>query len=168
MPHQPGHQHTEAFFKTIKNPVKLWLFLLRRLPAAAFSGLRIVAANREGCTVSVPYRWSTTNPFRSTYFACLSMAAELSTGVLAMAQVQGSTPAVSMLVTGLEARFFKKATGITLFTCNEGRSIEASVARAQQTGEAETIAVESIGKNEAGETVAVFSFEWSFKVKRSV
>lgn len=139
--------------------------MLRKLPAAAFSGLRIVSANEEGCSVSVPYRWFTTNPFRSTYFACLSMAAELSTGVLVMGQVWGRKPPVSMLVTGLEARFYKKATDITYFTCTDGLAVKNAVQKALATGEGQSVRMYSEGKNPAGETVASFVFEWSLKAK---
>src|SRR5689334_15423931 len=100
------------FWKLVNSPLQLGLFLLAKLPAAFFSGIRIQYAAAESCAVTVPYGWRTRNPFRCTYFACLSMAAEMSTGLLAMAQVYGRQPKVSMLVTGLTARYFKKATGL--------------------------------------------------------
>ncbi|RPD44724.1 PaaI family thioesterase [Paracnuella aquatica] len=165
MQQQAQLQPSDQFFQIIQSPWKLRLFLLRKLPAAAFSGLRIVSVNEGACTVSVPYRWSTTNPFRSTYFACLSMAAELSTGVLSMAQVWGRKPPVSMLVIGMEARFFKKATGTTFFTCSDGAAIKDAVEKAVQNGTSQTISVHSEGKNSQGEPVATFVFEWSFKAK---
>ena len=155
----------DPFFALIRNPFKLRLFLLRSLPAAYFAGLRIVSASEAVCTVSVPYKWFTKNPFRSTYFACLAMAAELSTGVLAMAQVWRRKPKVSMLVTGTEARFFKKATGITQFTCTQGSAIRAAVEKAVASGVGQTVKVHSEGRNEQGEVVAEFWFEWSFKSK---
>src|SRR5688500_14012695 len=102
-----------AFFSIIRNRLKYRLFLLKSLPAAWFSGLKIEAVDEQHCTVSVPFKWFTQNPFRSTYFACLSMAAEMSTGALAMANVYGRRPGVSMLIVGLEASFGKKATGNT-------------------------------------------------------
>lgn len=159
----PTTERTTAFFRMIRNPVKLRLFLLRNLPAAYFSGLRVVAATEPVCTVSVPFRWFTQNPFRSTYFACLSMAAELSTGVLAMAQVWQRQPRVSMLVTAMDSRFYKKAKGLTLFTCNDGMLIRQAVAEAMATGAAQVVRVHTEGRSEAGELVAEFWFEWSFK-----
>ena len=158
----------EQFFALIRNPFKLRLFLLRSLPAAYFAGLRVASASEALCTVSVPYKWFTQNPFRSTYFACLAMAAELSTGVLVMAQVWRRKPKVSMLVTGTEARFYKKATGITLFTCTQGSAIRAAVEKANDTGAAQIVKVYSEGRNKDGEVVAAFWFEWSFKTKSEV
>jgi len=154
-----------SFFDLTRSPLKLRLYLLANLPAAFFSGLRITSADAGQCIVTVPYRWSTRNPFRSTYFACLSMAAEMSTGILAMACVYKSNPRVSMLVTGLEAGFTKKATGSTSFHCIDGKAIRETVELAKTTGEAQTIRARSIGTNAQGETVAEFFITWSFKVR---
>ena len=72
-----------TFQKTIKNPFLFRLYLLTRLPSAFFAGLKISDLEADTCTVTVRYKWFTRNPFRSIYFACLAMAAEMSTGVLA-------------------------------------------------------------------------------------
>src|SRR5215217_2838876 len=109
-----------GFFKLISHPVKFRMFLLSRLPAAYFAGVRARSVSPEKCTVSVPYKWFTKNPFRSTYFACLSMAAEMSTGILSMAHVYKREPRISMLVVAVEGKFYKKATAKTEFICKEG------------------------------------------------
>jgi hypothetical protein len=88
------------------------------------------------------------------------MAAELSTGVLAMGAIHGQKPAVSMLVTGLEAKFFKKATGLIIFTCSDGLLIQEAVQRAKATGLGQTVMATSTGRNAADEIVAEFRFTW--------
>jgi hypothetical protein len=153
------------FFKLTNSPIKFKLYLFTKLPAAFFAGLRITAADTNQCIITIPYRWSTRNPFRSIYFACLGMAAEMSTGILAMANVYKSNPAVSMLVIKMEADFTKKATGNTRFSCNDGPLIREAVERAKTTGEAQTVKVHSVGTNEASDIVAEFFITWSFKVK---
>ena len=168
MENNPGIEHNgnaQLFFRLINNPLKFRLFLLKNLPSAYFSGVRVQQVNEDACSVSVPYKWFSTNPFRSTYFACLSMAAEMSTGVLAIAHIHGLTPKVSLLVVKIEGRFFKKATGITLFTCNEGLKIRDAVQAAYLSGEPQQISVETSGKNSDGEIVADFTITWSFKRK---
>ena len=157
--------NTADFFSLINNPFKLNLFLLKNLPAGYFSGLKVKEATSSSCTVSIPFKWFTKNPFRSTYFACLSMAAELSTGVLAMAHVRGRKPAISMLVTGIEGKFHKKATGISLFTCNDGDWFSRAVLAAIATGKPEEVKAHSVGVNNRNEMVAEFWITWSFKVK---
>jgi hypothetical protein len=154
-----------AFFSLVNNRVKFNLFLFRKLPSAYFSGVRVRNVNVNSCQVTVPYKWFSQNPFRSTYFACLAMAAEMSTGILSMAHVYQRRPAVSMLVTALEAKYFKKAVALTTFTCTDGLAIRDAVEKAVATGEAQKIIAKSVGKNDQGETVAEFLITWSFKSK---
>jgi hypothetical protein len=158
-------QNTAAFFSLINNRLKFRIYLLKNLPAGYFSGLKLVNATTDSCTVSIPYKWFTKNPFRSTYFACLSMAAELSTGVLAMAHLYKRRPAVSMLVTGIEGKFYKKATGITLFNCDAGQQINTAINNAITLQTPQEIKAHSIGRNGAGDMVAEFWITWSFKAK---
>ena len=119
------------------------------------------------CEVIVPFKWFSQNPFRSTYFACLSMAAEMSTGALALGHLYKRTPPVSILVIKTEGEYFKKAVEKTSFVCEEGLRIKQMIDEAIATGEARTVRVKSVGKNKAGELVAEFFISWSFKVKRN-
>jgi hypothetical protein len=153
------------FLRLINNPAKAQLFLLRRLPAAYASGVRIRAVSAVQCTASIPYNWFTKNPFRSTYFACLSMAAEMSTGALAMAAVYGQTPPVSMLVTGMESKFLKKATGTTFFTCSDGPLLLQAVEQARTGAGPQVAKAYSKGVDAEGTLIAEFWFTWSFRVK---
>lgn len=154
-----------AFFALLHHPLKFRFYLLKKVPAAFFSGVRIRSANAVSCTATVPCKRFTSNPFRSTYFACLSMAAELSTGALAMASVFGRTPQVSMLITGMDAKFYKKAVELTIFTCDDGAEIARAVAEAVATGRAMEVKAHSIGRNKSNEVVAEFWFTWSFKAR---
>ncbi len=147
----------------LKHPVKSRMFLFYKLPSAYFSGVRVREVEETHCKVSVPYKWFSQNPFRSTYFACLAMAAEMSTGVLAMTHVYKKDPRGSMLVTALQSEYYKKAKGRTVFTCSQGRQFEEAVNLAYETGEPITLMAESIGTNENGEQVAKFIITWSFK-----
>ena len=155
------------FIKVVQHPLKFRLFLLTKLPAAYFSGVRVRAISEEECIVSIPYKWLTRNPFRSTYFASLSMAAEMSTGALSLAHLYKRKPAVSMLVVKVVAVYTKKATGITRFTCSDGKAIQATIEKAIATGEAQSYETKSIGKNEQGEVVAEFTVTWSYKAKKA-
>ncbi len=152
-----------AFFALINNPVKFRFFLLSKLPAAYFSGVKLRSINEERSVVSVPYKWFTRNPFRCTYFACLSMAAEMSTGILAMGNIYKRSPKVSMLVIGIEGKFYKKATGVTNFICEDGIAIRQVIETAIATGEPQSIRVLSSGFNKQNELVAEFWVTWSFK-----
>lgn len=151
--------------RLVKHPFKFRMFLFRRLPSAYFSGVRVRYADGERCRVSVPFKWFSQNPFRSTYFACLAMAAEMSTGVLAMMHLYRRKPGVSMLVVKMEAEYFKKATGRTVFECDQGALIKQAVEETIRTGEAAVVRVAAVGRNEKEETIALFHITWSFKAK---
>ena len=140
------------------------MYLLFKLPAAFFSGIKVKEINEERCITSVPYKWLTQNPFRSTYFASLAMAAEMSTGALRLAILIKESHS-SMLVTKMEATYFKKATGTTFFTCEQGKEIASIIDEAVETGEGKSVIAKSTGKNKSGELVAEFLFTWSFKTK---
>ncbi|MEO6538689.1 MAG: thioesterase [Ferruginibacter sp.] len=153
------------FVELVMHPFRFRLFLLSKLPSAFFSGVRVRYVDEEKAVVTVPYKWFSTNPFKSTYFACLSMAAEMSTGVLAMAHTYQQKPSVSMLVLKIEGNFIKKATGITSFICEEGSRLSHMIKEATASGRSTTVTVRSVGKNTADEIIADFAITWSFKSK---
>lgn len=139
--------------------------MLSRLPAAFFAGLRVKELSGHKAVVSVRYKWFTQNPFRSMYFAVQSMAAEMSTGLLASGHIYKRNPAISMLVAGIEAKFFKKATDVVSFTCNDGEAILQQIEEAVVTGEPRTIKCRSEGTDIAGDVVSEFFITWSFKAR---
>lgn len=153
------------FLDLIHNPIKFTYFLITRLPAAFFSGVRLKYIDVDRCEVTVPYKWFTKNPFRSTYFACLSMAAEMSTGLLAMMHTWQQEPQISLLVIKVEGTFSKKATGITTFMCDDGAGFRQSITEAAASGKSTTVIARSTGKNSSGEVIAEFVVTWSFKAK---
>lgn len=156
----------DKFIKLVQHPVKFRLFLFFKLPSAFFSGVKVKHIDASKTMVTVPYKWFSQNPFKSTYFACLAMAAEMSTGLLGMMHTYKNSPAISMLVTGIEGNYFKKATGITTFSCEDGDVINNTIRDAVSSGEGKVIKAKSIGRNTEGELVAEFFITWSFKAKR--
>lgn len=159
-------QARERFARQVTGLWTFRAFLLLKLPIALFSGLRVRQLTAESCTVSIPFKWLTQNPFRSVYFASQAMAAEMSTGILGLMALQGCDPTVSMLVTKLEAAFTKKATGRVYFTCGDGRAIFDAVEKTMVTGEGVTVRCTSVGRMGDGTEVSRFLVEWSFKRKR--
>lgn len=152
-----------SFIKMTGNRVAMGVFLFTKLPSAYFSGVRITDMDTTKCTAKVPYRWFSQNPFKSTYFACLAMAAELSTGALAMMYTRAASRRVSMLVTKMESAFTKKAKGVTWFTCEAGVEMQAAIERALALGEPQELQVVSTGIDKEGQVIATFRLTWSFK-----
>jgi len=161
------HQHpiTERVHRLASN---VWLFrilLLRILPLGFFTGLKVVKIDDRVCSVSVPFKWLNKNPFRSVYFAVLSMAAEMSTGLPAFSYTWKSVPAISMLVTGMKATFTKKAAGTVIFTFSGCKEMQQAIQKAVDTGESVTLECESIGATREGTEICRFYLTWSFRVK---
>ncbi len=158
-----------AFSKKLLNPVLQRLFLLAKLPSAFFMGIRIQAMAKEEASVTVPFRWSSQNPFKSTYFAAQAAAAEMSTGVLAMRALQGRGR-ISMLVTNVTGSYGKKATQKATFRCQDGLKVIETVQRAIDTGESQSVVMQTIGtqvaKDGTIQEVSRFEFTWSFKAKK--
>lgn len=143
------------------------LFLLWKLPAAWFMGISVHACDGERAVVRLPYGWRSQNPFRSTYFAAQCAAGEMSTGILALTHLQGKPP-VSMLVTRVEAEFVKKVSETLLFTCEDGKALEAAIRGAIETGEAHVFRAASIGRLPDGTEAARVWITWSFRRKNTV
>ena len=153
------------FLKMVNSPFLFNLYLLGKLPMGFIAGLKVKSCSVEQCQITVPYRYMNQNPFKSTYFAVLAMAAEMSTGMLGVIATNKSKPSVSMLVTHLEADFVKKATGLTTFNCTQGKELTAKVEEAILTGQGTTFEALSIGTSEKGEEEARFRVQWSFKAR---
>tara|TARA_B110000858_G_C17452265_1_gene314718 strand:- start:234 stop:578 length:345 start_codon:yes stop_codon:yes gene_type:complete len=111
------------------------------------------------------YKYLNKNPFGSIYFACLSMAGELASGMLASSITYQSNHRISMLVVGVDINFTKKAVGTIFFECDQGKEILASIQKSITTSEGQTIDVLTVAKNEKGDVVAEFIIKWSFKMK---
>ncbi|MFN8276803.1 MAG: DUF4442 domain-containing protein [Chitinophagales bacterium] len=156
---------TAQFRKVVKNNFLFRLFMLKSLPMAFLAGLRVAHFDDQQCSIAVKYRWLNQNPFRSTYFAVLAMAAEMSSGMMALMHTRHAKPSVSMLVTRLEAEFVKKATGVTTFTCADGDAIRKAIETSIVTGEGQTVRCVAEGKSATGEVEARFFVTWSFKAK---
>lgn len=155
----------QSFQKFARHPFKFSAYLFWKIPAAWLAGVRILSLDADTCTTSVPFRWLSQNPFHSTYFACLSMAAEMSTGLPAMMYVRSAPKRVSMLVVNMESVFVKKATGITFFTCSELPLLRSAIERALSNGTPETVVLHSEGRDKDGILIASFAITWSFKSK---
>ena len=153
-----------ALRRSILSPWKLRLFMLQKLPMGFLAGLRVRAFTPEMAAVTIRFGYLTKNPFRSVYFACLAMAAELASGVQALVHAADGSP-VSMLVVGLEGTFSKKAVGLITFRCEDGAAIAEAMAGTRADGEPRTVTATSVGRDEAGDEVATFKLTWSFKAK---
>jgi acyl-coenzyme A thioesterase PaaI-like protein len=130
-----------------------------------FSGIKVDSFDRNSCSIKLPFTRRTQNPFRSVYFAAQCMAAELSTGLILMAETIETGKKCSMLVTDMKATFIKKADADIYFTCKPNNIILDAIKIALEKNEPVKFILKSEGKMNDGTIVANFEFEWSLKFK---
>lgn len=152
--------------KNFSNNFKFRLMLTRMLPMAYLSGMRIKSLTRERCEVSLRYKWLIKNPFRSTFWAVMGMAGEMSSGALMMLYTYGQKPSVATILVSQTGKFYKKGVGRMTYVCESGKEMRETVERAYATGEGVTIDCPVKAYNEAGELIAEFEFTWSMKVRK--
>ena len=138
-------------------------YLIFKLPMGFLSGMRIKKLDEDKCVVTVSYKWLNKNPFKSTFWAVLGMAAEMNGAAVILQYTYGHKPSISTLPVKCEAEFLKKATDTTTFTCNDSKMVKEKVEEAIRTGEGIKFNTTSNGHNKNGEIVCKFNFTWSIK-----
>lgn len=145
------------------HPLKQRFYFWRQLPMAELAGVKLLWLDEEKAVATVPFKNRNKNPFKSTYFAVMSMAAELSTAAPAMLALKGIDANVALIIVDLKAEFYKKAQDKTTFTCVDFHAFENALKSLKNAGDVVAVTAKTIGTNEAGEEVACFYFTWSFK-----
>ena len=153
------------FQQKMLTPIFFKLFLILKLPLAFLAGVRLKSLNDTHSTIQLKYSYLTKNPFKSIYFAALSMAGELASGILAASFIYKNIPKISMLVVGVNIEFSKKAIGLINFTCIQGKEIQDCINKSIITKEGQTIDIITTATDNEGDVVAVFNIRWSFKSK---
>ena len=143
------------------------LHALFNVPAGFIAGMKLVELEPDHAKSTIPFKWLNKNPFKSTYFAVQSMAAELSTAALAMLAIQGKNPSIALIIIDMEADFPKKATDRVYFTCDDGNAFFEAVEKCIETGEAATVKAKTVGRMKDGTVVSTFYFTWSFKQRKA-
>ncbi|PCJ86628.1 MAG: thioesterase [Thiotrichaceae bacterium] len=158
--------HKQIKFRdNFSSPFKQRLFYFKNLPMALISGIKLTRLDEEQSIAEVPYRWRNKNPFRSMYFAVLSMAAELSTGAPALLALKGTDADVVLIIVDLKAEFVKKAMTKITFVCEDYQLFHQAISQLKQVGDMAEVTATTVGRNIDGDEVARFEFTWSFKLR---
>ncbi len=141
--------------------------MLKELPMGTIAGLKITELDDLQCKVTVPYKYVNKNPFNTTYWAVLGMAAEMASGAMVQMYTYKSDPSISMFVTGCNGKFVKRAVGVTTFICNDGQLIADTLQKAIDTKQPQTIQSNVKGYDKDKVLLVDFTFEWSLKARSS-
>lgn len=154
-----------SFLNRFNRPFVFRWFLILKLPIAWMSGLKIRELSEARARVSMRYGFWNKNPFNSMYFACQAMAAEMSTGILALGHTDNQSVKISLLVKELNSTYKKKAVGAIEFICEDGLAVKDAVERASKNDEPILCKMISHGYDEKGDCVSSFEILWTFKRK---
>ena len=140
-------------------------YLFWNLPMGFLSGMKIKKLNEDQCIVSVPFKWLNKNPFKSTFWAVLGMAGEMSTAALILQYTYKQKPSFSTLPLKCEADFNKKAIGVTSFICNDGKMVKEKLKEAIETKKPVVIKASTQGIDKNSNIICEFKFTWSVKAR---
>ena len=146
-------------------PAKINAYTFRNLPSAWCSGVRVIKITKLSCEVILRLNFFNKNPFRSIFWAVQGMAAELSTGVLLMQEINNINKDVSMLVIENKAEFTKKAKGKIKFVCSQGQEVKDIFQTLFESKKPQTIWMSAEGLDEEEDRVSYFEFHWTIKEK---
>jgi len=142
--------------------------IFRRLPLAWLAGLQLQSCDDLKCTISLRHGWLNQNPFRSIYFAALMMAGEMAGGLPALLHIRKRGYNSAMLVTQIEASFYKKAVGRITFRFEEVAAMRAAVDAAQLSpDQGATYLAITRAYNERGDKIAEVRALWSFRARNA-
>src|SRR5262245_34651110 len=116
---------------------KLRLWTLVRVPMAFFLSPAVVEATARRSVIRIPLTWRSKNHLGSMYFGALCVGADLAGGLLALRRIEESGRKISLIFKDVQGRFFKRAEGDAMFTCEEGETISELVHRVIASGERE-------------------------------
>ncbi|MCU0327512.1 MAG: DUF4442 domain-containing protein [Chitinophagales bacterium] len=153
----------------LKNPFWFKLYLFSNLRAAFFASISLLSLSGSKSQVLLPYKKMNLNPFKTTYFASMCMASELSTGVLVMQEIAKSGYKISMFVLDMNAKFIKRGLKDIVFTCDDTDKalIKNAIAQTIATGEDVVISLSSHGVDIDGVLISEFTYFWTIKLKKS-
>lgn len=153
----------QRFRDTFLSPLKQKLYFAKNLPMGFISGIRLTRLDEDRSVSTVKFHWWNKNPFRSIYFAVLSMAAELSTAGPAMLAMKHSDASIAMIIVEVRAEFVKKAQTTITFSCTDYPLFHDAIRTLEKADDTATVTARTVATDEHDETIATFDFTWSFR-----
>ena len=148
------------------NEKKFNAILKKEIPIAWIAGVRFHSFSDDIFKTKVELDLLNQNPFGSMFWAVEGMAAEFAGGMMLLNKIEASGKSIASLVIKNEVIFSKKAVGKIIFTCKEGKMIDAMLQEAIATNSTKTFELTSIGTDEQNDVVAEFKFTWSIKIRK--
>ncbi|MBN1944917.1 MAG: DUF4442 domain-containing protein [Bradymonadales bacterium] len=153
----------------LKNTAFVRLFGWTKIPLIAHLRPVVEELTDNRCVVRFPLRRRSKNHVGAMYFGALCVGADVAGGLIAMQEIQKRGNKVVFLFKDYHAEFFKRAEGDVLFTCEQGETLRALVARAEESEvrvEDSVRVVATVPSKLGDEPVARFDLTISLKRRR--
>jgi len=108
-------------------------FSHNKVPMIGFCQPELISLTEQHCEICLPLNQNTKNHVNSLYFGALAVGADITSGFLAIMQVEKTGKPIELLFKDFNADFKKKALADTHFICQEGDKIQAMINQALQT-----------------------------------
>jgi acyl-coenzyme A thioesterase PaaI-like protein len=144
--------------------LRLWAFAKIRL--ISYVRPRVIDLTDERCEIVVPLSWRTRNHLRSMYFGALCTGADAAAALAALEASRRAGNRIAILFKDMQAEFLKRAEGDVHFACEQRRQIQALIAKADASGERESMPVQvvaTVPELLGSEPVARFTLTLSVK-----
>ena len=109
-------------------------FGLTKVPLILYCMPTVIRLDDAVCAVRIPLNWRTRNHYRSMYFGCLAVGADVAGGFLAMHHTRKSPRPVGLLFKDFKADFLKRPEADVVFRSEDGPAMAALVQEALDTG----------------------------------
>ena len=143
--------------------VRIWTFF--KVPMLFLMRPVVHSLDEKHAEISIRLGYFTKNHFKSMYAGVLVAGADLGCGLLAMEIAKKNRGKILLLFKDIQASFYKRAMGRTLFVCNDGELISQAVLKAIRSGERQNliVAVKAFCPDISQELVAEFKMILSLK-----
>lgn len=158
----------QGFLNRMKETLILRGWSLLKVPLINIIGPRVQVLNDEECSILIPLNYLTKNHFNSMYISVQVTGADLGAGLLATHHIRKRGNTLSLIFKDLSAKFLKRPDGDTVFTCTDGKEIEALVEDAVASGKREERRVTILArcpKKYGDEVLSEFQLTLSIKKK---
>lgn len=153
----------------IKETLFIRFWGMAKVPLIALVGTSVVAIDEEKVVIRIPLNRLTRNHLKSMYFGTLAIGADCAGGYLAARKIFKEKLPLGFVFKDFKAEFLKRPEGAVYFTCEDGKKIDATIAKALASGERENATVlikATVPSSETpDEAVALFHLTLSIKKK---
>ncbi len=139
-----------------------------KIPMLLFTRPSVLELTDEKIVVKIPLKRRTRNHLGSMYIGALVVGAEISAGLIAWRRIEEFGVPINLLFKDIHGEFLRRPDADAMFTCSQGKEIDALVRDAAESGERREMPIEitvTVPETAGDEPVARFTMTLTIKRK---